>query len=425
MTRSRLIKGCRQGMASAVPKSPGNSGVLTPEVGTANGRCICEIRSGPKIVVLLACSWALAISSVTGLCRTASAQQNPAVTSPRSSEFTALSDAAGKAREENRNDDAIRLYRQALNLHPDWKQGLWFLGILLYEKEQYPEVRDLMRRFVAVEPEAGPGWALLGLSEFQTREFPRSLDHLQRARALGLGEQKEMAEALFYFVSVLLTRFEQYDTSMALLMGLRKSGSSSDLLVEPIGLSALRYPLLPSEIPPARKEMFRTAGQAALAEEAQDRDEADRLFLAMTTAYPKEPGVHFLYGVFLLNVRPSDGIKELQRELEIAPYNFTAKLRLADEYLKEQNLDEAMRLAEEVVQVDPHNASGFLVLGETLLAKGDLDRGIDALETSRKLKPDTVRTRWDLLRAYTSAHRVDDAKREKEQIEKLRSPDTP
>ncbi|MGO9087234.1 MAG: tetratricopeptide repeat protein [Terriglobales bacterium] len=376
-----------------------------------------------KILLVILCWWACVIPAVAGQESRASAPQKTAAASP--SDFAALSASAGKAREENRDDDAIRQYRQALNLEPAWKQGLWFLGILLYDKEQYPEVRDLMRRFVAVEPEAGAGWALLGMSEFQTREYPRSLDHLQRARILGLGDRKEMAQTLFYYVSVLQTRFEEYDDAMGLLMGMRKSGSSADLLTEPVGLAALRYPLLPAEIPPDRKELFRMAGQAALADEAQRPDEAERLLSAMATAYPDEPGVHFLYGVFLLNVRPGDGIKELQRELETAPYNLTAKLRLADEYLKEQKLDEALRLAQEVVGVEPGNSSGFLVLGETLVAKGDLNRGIESLETSRKLRPATVRTHWDLLRAYTSAGRVEDAKREKEEIEKLRRPDTP
>jgi len=380
----------------------------------------------PKTVVLLACSWAIAISFFTGLPSAAFAQQKPAATSSHTSpNFAALSEAAEKANEENRNDDAIRLYRQALNVQPDWKQGLWFLGLLLYEKEQYAEVRDLMRRFVAVEPLAGPGWALLGLSEFQTREYPRSLEHLQHTRSIGLGEQQEMSDALFYHVSVLLTRFEQYDAAMALLMGMRKSGSSPDLLVEPIGLSALRYPLLPSEIPPARKEMFRMAGEAALADEANRRDEAEKLFSTMATEFPNEPGVHFLFGVFLLNVRPNDGIKEIQRELEIVPYNLTAKIRLADEYLKEEKFDDALRLANEVVQLDPQNASGFMVLGETLVAKDDLDRGIAALETSRELRPETVRTHWDLLRAYTSAGRAKDAKREKEEIEQILHPVAP
>jgi len=356
---------------------------------------------------------------------TPSTQHSPAPPPPSSSDFAALSEAADKAREENRDDDAVRLYRQALTLQPAWKPGLWFLGMLLYDKDQYAEVRDLMRRFVALEPQAGAGWALLGMSEFQTRDYSRSLDHLQHSRTLALGDNKEMAQAIFYHVAVLQTRFEQYDDAMALLMGMRKSGSSADLLSEPLGLAALRYPLLPAEIPPDRKEMFRIAGQAALADESQKRDEAEKLLTGMTAAYPNEPGVHFFYGVFLLNARPEDGIRELKRELEIAPFNLTAKLRLADQYLKEQQLDEALRLANEVVKLDPANASGFLVSGETLVAKGEMERGILALETARKLRPATVRTHWDLLRAYTSAGRVEDAKREKEEIEKLRRPDAP
>lgn len=164
------------------------------------------------------------------------------------------------------------------------------------------------------------------------------------------------------------------------------------------------------------------AGQAALAMEAQKPDDAEKLFVSMVTTYPKEEGVHFLYGVFLLDVRPEDGIKELKQELEIAPFNSTAKLRLADEYLKEGHFDEALQLGQEVTNVEPDRSSAYLILGEALVAKGDVKQGISALETSRKLKPDTVRTHWDLLRAYTSAGRPEDAKLEKEEIERLRRP---
>ena len=375
------------------------------------------------LIAMVICLSAFAPKGLAGPGNILLAQKKSAAVSRDRSKFEDISTAADRAREESRNDDAIDLYWQGLKLRPAWKQGLWYLGILLYDKEQYPEVRDLMRRFVSLEPQAGPGWALLGLSEFQTREYSRSLDHLQRARTLGLGDRKEMAQALFYYVSVLLTRFEQYDDAMALLMAMRKSGTSSELLADPVGLAALRYPFLPSEIPPARKELFRMAGQAALADEAQQRDDAERLFSEMVAAYPNQPGAHFVYGVFLLNARPEDGIKELKRELEIAPYNFTAKLRLADEYLKEQQLDEAQRLATEVLNLDPHYASAYLVLGEALVAKGDLARGISSLETARKLRPETVRIHWDLLRAYMSVGRTEDAQREKEAIEKLRRSD--
>ena len=91
------------------------------------------------------------------------------------SSFDQLSKSADKARAENRDDQAIRLYEHALSLRPLWKEGLWYLSTILYDKERYANARDLLRRFVSQDPGAGPGWALLGMSEFQTREYSRSL----------------------------------------------------------------------------------------------------------------------------------------------------------------------------------------------------------------------------------------------------------
>jgi tetratricopeptide (TPR) repeat protein len=336
--------------------------------------------------------------------------------------FEQLAKAADRARNENDNEDAIRLYRRALSLRPAWPEGLWYLGILEYEKERFLDARDVLRRFVTYDPSAGPGWAVLGMSEFKTREYSRAFDHLRRAMALGMGGRKEMAQSVFYFVAVLLTRFEQYNESMNMLLAMVKSGQKTDLLVEPLGLAALRMPLLPAEIPPDRRDMIRMAGQGALAVEAGRQDEAERLFGGIVAASPNEPGGHFLYGVFLLDLRPADGIAEIKRELEISPFHVAARLRLVEEYLKEERFDEGLMLAEEAVKLEPKDGPAHMMLGEVLIAKGDLAGGIRELETSEKQAPQTVRTRWDLLRAYTTAGRKDDAQREKEEIEKLNAP---
>lgn len=336
--------------------------------------------------------------------------------------FEQLSKAADRARSENDNENAIRLYRRALSLRPAWPEGLWYLGILEYEKERFLDARDVLRRFVSYDPTAGPGWAVLGMSEFKSREYSRAFDHLRRAMALGMGGRKEMAQSVFYFVAVLLTRFEQYNESMNMLLAMVKSGQKTDLLVEPLGLAALRMPLLPAEIPPDRREMIRMAGQGALAVEAGRQDEAEKLFSGIVAAHPNEPGVHFLYGVFLLDLRPADGIAEIKRELEISPFHVAARLRLVEEYLKEERFDESLMLAEEAVKLEPKDGPAHMMLGEVLLAKGDLAGGIRELEASEKQAPETVRTRWDLLRAYTTAGRKDDAQREKEEIEKLNAP---
>lgn len=339
----------------------------------------------------------------------------------KSANFERLSQAANAARTENHDDEAVRLYQQALKLQPGWQEGIWYLSTLLYQQEKFADSRDLLRRFVAAEPQAGPGWALLGMSEYQTHEYSRALDHLQRAMSMGLGGRKDLAQSVFYIASVLLTRVEKYDESMNLLIPMVKSSEHPDLLVEPLGLTALHMPLLPLEIPPDRRDMIRKAGQCALAVESQQQAEAEMLFSAMVGVYPDQPGVHFMYGAFLMDVRPEDGTRELKRELEISPSHLGARLRLAEEYVNEQRLDEALQLAEEAVKLEPESPLAHMILGEVLVARGDLAKGINELETARNQTPGRVRIHWDLLRAYTSTGRTADAKREKDEIERLGS----
>jgi len=263
--------------------------------------------------------------------------------------FAHLAEAAKAARDGNRDDEAIQLYRQALKLKPEWDEGLWYLGTLLYEKENYFEACETLRRFLAEDPKAGYGWALLGMSEFQTREYTRALDHLQQSMVLGLGDNRKMQITVYYLTALLLTRAEHFDEGMSLLSSLSKSGDSSKPLVEPFGLAALRIPLLPAEIPAARREMIRIAGAAVVALDAQHYDDAEKLFAELERAYPEEPGVHFLIGAYLLGPRPDEGIKELKRELEISPSHVPARIRLAEEYTKREEMDRAIPLVKEAL----------------------------------------------------------------------------
>ena len=351
--------------------------------------------------------------------RAATAQAASASQSPN---FEQLSRAAEDAQKQNHDDYAIALYQSALKLQPDWDEGLWNLSSLLYEKEKYLEARDRLRGFVADQPKAGMGWALLGLSEYQTRDYARALDHLRQAMTLGVGSSQGLARTVFYSAAVLLTRFEMYDQSQSLLFEMARSGQAESFLVEPLGLATLRLALLPAEVPPERREMIRMAGAAALALNDQHQDEAEKLFRQMTATYPNEPGVHFLYGAFLMNARPQEGVQEMQREIEISPFHVPAKVRLAEEYLREGKLDLGLSLAEEVVKLEPKDASTHTVRGEALLAKGDSSGGIGELEKARDQAPENVMIRWTLFRAYSAAGRSEDARREKGAIEKLAEP---
>jgi tetratricopeptide (TPR) repeat protein len=338
--------------------------------------------------------------------------------------FAALSKEADLAREGNRDEDAIQLYRRALALKPDWQEGLWYLGSLLYEKEQYVAACDVLRVFVSGVTDAGPGWALLGMSEFQTREYGRALDHLQRALALGLGDRTELAQSVRYFYAVLLTRAERYDEGLNFMFRMMVAGDDKVRLTEPIGLAALRMPFLPSEIPADRRDLVRMAGQGAIASQTPEHKDAEDFFKTMVKAFPDESGVHFLYGVYLLDIRPEDGVSELKKELHVSPSHVPARLRLAAYYLQKQELDESLKFADEAVKLDPHYPPAHMMLGEVQVAKGDVSVGIKELELARDAQPAVSRVHWDLLRAYSAAGRTEDAEREKQQIREMTRADS-
>jgi predicted Zn-dependent protease len=333
--------------------------------------------------------------------------------------FDQLSQAAETAFSEARDDDAIRLCRLALAKRPEWEQGLWYLGALLYQKQQYGEARDILRRFMTIRPDAGPGWALLGMSEFELREYSRALEHLEHAMAAGMGERNDLVQSVFYHVAILLTRFVRYDDSMDMLQRMLANAPGADSLTEAAGLAGLRLPLLPAEIPPDRRELVQLAGAAVVALDTERAEDAAARFRQLAAAYPTEPGVHFLYGAYLLQSDPDGGMREMRRELEISPSHVLAMVRLADQLIAQRKYDEALDLARQAIKLDPRRASAHMLAGEALLAKGDSEQGIAELENARDRDPSNSKMHWDLLRAYTAAGQKDKANREKQEIEKL------
>jgi len=348
----------------------------------------------------------------------------PSLTSQNSSaasgvSFNQLLEAAKKARDRNSDDEAIRLFRRAAAEQPESEEALWYLGSMLYEKQQYSETRDVLRQFVTIRRDAGPAWALLGISEFQLREYPRALDHLQRAMAQGMGDRKEMVQSVFYDVAVLLIRFERFDDSMDMLLKLLASGTPDPALVEPAGLAGLRLALLPAEIPPDRRELVDMAGRAVGAMQTQHYEEAESEFKRLIAAYPNEPGVHFLYGAYLVQLHPNEAMPEFKRELEISPSHVIARIRLADQLITQRDFDDALTLVQQAIKLEPKRPSAHMLAGEALLAKGNSADGIKELEIARADDPNVSRVHWDLFRAYTSADRKEDANREKQEIERL------
>ncbi|HEU4434183.1 MAG TPA: tetratricopeptide repeat protein, partial [Pyrinomonadaceae bacterium] len=100
-----------------------------------------------------------------------------------------------------------------MKIKPKWSEGWWYVGAIFYQKDLYPQARDAFQNLVALEPERGPAWGMLGLCLFRTGELERAGISLQRARSLGVNDQSELASVVRYHTALLYIRFEYFENA--------------------------------------------------------------------------------------------------------------------------------------------------------------------------------------------------------------------
>ena len=333
-------------------------------------------------------------------------------------DFEGRAQAAEDARVAGRLDEAATLYRKALDAQPSWTEGWWYLGTILYSLERFEEARDAFRRVVGAKPEDGAAWAFKGLCEFELRSYDRALSDLQRSQLLGL-PNKEVHHVAVYHLGILLTRYEQFEASLEHLAGLARQGNESTSIVEALGLSVLRLPFLPQELPPRKREMVLMAGRATNHWANARRPAAQRGFEELILRYPEEKNVHYAFGVFLLKEDPDAALEEFHRELRRSPFHVEAMLQIALEKILRAEHDEARALAEKAVELAPRNGAARNILGRVLLNMGETEAAIEHLEVGVTISPLSREMRFELARAYTRAGRTEDAAREREEFKRL------
>lgn len=346
---------------------------------------------------------------------------NTKATSQLNAAFDKAVKLGDEARLAERLDEAIESYTNALRIRPQWPEGWWYLGAIFYEKDLYAQGRDAFSNLVALAPKRGPAWGMLGLCEFQTRNYERAVISLQRARSLGFDGNQELESVVRYHTVLLYIRFEQFEIAYEILREFLRVGNYSPKIAEAFGLTLLRIPSLPNEVPTNKREEVLLAGQAGLSMGAQRLDEARKAFDTLLAGYPNDPNVHYSFGVFLMRQDADAALSEFRRVLEIEPLHQPAMVQMAFEYLKRRDYDTALPLAEKSVELAPRMYPARNVLGRVLLELGQTARAVKELEEGVRLAPSSPEMHFALARAYTRAGRQADAKREQETFKTLQA----
>jgi tetratricopeptide (TPR) repeat protein len=232
-----------------------------------------NLRISSSLLLIFAMSCALILHAQS---KSRRAPTSTRTSSQANADFETAVKAADEARLARRLDEAIELYKNAVRIRPKWADGWWYLGAIHYEKDLYPEARDLFSKLVELEPARGPAWAMLGLCQFKTGEYDRSLASLERGYSLGLNGNKELLSVVIYHSTLLYVRLGQFEIAFDTLRTLERVDSQK--VIEAFGLIMLRMPLLPKEIPAEKREAVLLAGRAGASMAARQIDASHQAF---------------------------------------------------------------------------------------------------------------------------------------------------
>ncbi len=163
----------------------------------------------------------------------------------------------------------------------------------------------------------GDAWALLGLSEFETRNYVDAQAHLERADSLKNISDAEIQRVIVYHLALLLIHDGAFERASALLLDSFGGETHSSQVNIALGLALLRIQLLPDEVDPSHEALIAEAGSLAAR-----GDQTITVFPAFLEAYPKTPNAHLAYGLALERTgKDQDALKEFRQETVVSPNN--------------------------------------------------------------------------------------------------------
>ncbi len=351
--------------------------------------------------------------------------QEPAVAQAKDTvedqEFRRLAEKAARAREGNRDAEALQSYEQLVQLRPAWAEGWWYLGTLQFDREQFAAARAAFEKLVALEPRNGQGWGLLGISEFKTGEMNLALEHLTKARAAGLGDNQDLARAVRLHQAILLTRTRRFEEALPILVGFGIEHRESSPVLDAMGAAALRIADPVDSLSQEDREMVRLFGKATFLAAERKWNEAFKLYEELEVKYRGKPNVAFVFGLALLVAKqdPNSAMDYFKAELERDAKHVPAMLYLAFRMLETNQFEQCAVYARKVIELEPGNYAGYYLMGRIHLYNREFPQAITLLEKSAALNPELAAIQYALAQAYQRAGRQEESLKARERFSQL------
>jgi predicted Zn-dependent protease len=141
---------------------------------------------------------------------------------------------------------------------------------------------------------------------------------------------------------------------------------------------------------------------------------------------PQLPLAHALLGeIALAGEHLDEAIAEFEKERARNPLEGSIYDRLGDAYTRAGDYTKAQQALQQALLLEPNSTGPYILLGKALLKSQDPVSATMYLERAEKMDPGNSMTHNFLAQAYRAIGRVDDANREMQMVQRLRSVEEP
>lgn len=341
---------------------------------------------------------------------------------PPSRTFEDLSQSAAAVIDSN-PAEAAKLLTEALRLRPDWAEGWFYAGGALYQVDRYAEATDAFRKGLALNPNQGTAWAFLGLCEAELDNPDQALADIRKGLQIGIGDNAQFETAVRVKAARLLIRASSFDEAFAEILPLARRGIDAPAVIDALGLSALGASVNSlSELSPQRRAVVQLAGKASWSSVNQKPAEAAAAYRELLERYPKEPGVHYAQGLYLLETDLTAALAAFQEEVRIDPRHWPAWIVLGSLHIRQGAADDAIAALRNAMKIMPTKYRWLChaEIGRAHMTADRTDAAIRELQTAVKLMPSIAQLHFFLSQAYRSAGRMEEAMKATVEFQKLK-----
>lgn len=293
-----------------------------------------------------------------------------------------------------KTEAAIELLRNSSRKAPDKSEISYLLGLAYHQKRDYVHAVEYLSAAVNALPETGGKYPqavqLLGLSHYLLGHYKEAIPFLEKT-----SQRAPDSAEINYALGACYIQTRNPDKSrqaFARMFRLPPSSAAAHLV------------------------------NAQMMVRQQFEELAEQELIRALELDPKLPQVNFLLGeMALYHAQIDRGIALLQREIEINPAFALAYYWLGEAYSRQLKWDEAIAPLQKSIWLNPYFSGPYIVLGKVYLKKEELSNAESMLRRATQMDPNNFSAHHLLAQVLQRANRPEEAKREFEAAEKLRT----